>query len=90
MELVKNKLGDRYNPSLIKDLTFIVSYKRNIEITDRFSIIYGFGLMYGYHGKLQNTNGIPFRKSFLFTGDAELSNEIDIVNSFNRPNFFIS
>lgn len=52
-----------------KDLTFIVSYKRAIHLTNRFSLIYGVGIMHGYKGRLQNTKGVPFRKSFLFTGN---------------------
>lgn len=44
-------------------------YKRQIPITEKFSIIYGFGIMYGYHGKLVDVPTIPFRKTFLFRGE---------------------
>ncbi|WP_299058683.1 hypothetical protein [uncultured Polaribacter sp.] len=43
-------------------------YKRKIAFTENFSMQYGFGFMYGYHGKLQDVETIPFRNSFLFTG----------------------
>jgi len=29
----------------------------------------GGGIMYGYDGRLQNTEGIPFRDTFLIKGD---------------------
>lgn len=52
-----------------KDPTFMVTYKREIPLSDKLSLMYGAGLMYGYKGRLQNTSGIPFRKTFLFTGN---------------------
>jgi len=51
------------------DLTLAVLYKREIEITENFSIMYSFGIMYGYDGRLKKVEAIPFRKTFLFTGD---------------------
>ncbi len=51
------------------ELTFGLFYKREINFTDKFSLIYGGGLLYGYHGKLQDVKGVPFKKSFLFNGE---------------------
>ena len=51
------------------ELTLGVSYKREIGITQKISLIYGFGIMYGYHGKLVDVETIPFRKTFLFKGE---------------------
>lgn len=55
------------------DLTILVLYKREIELCKKLSLIYGIGIMYGYDGKLQNVSGIPFRKSFLYSGAINLS-----------------
>jgi len=57
-----------FNNSFDK-LTLAILYKREIPLTHKISFIYGLGIMHGYGGRLQNTKGIPFRKSFLFTGD---------------------
>jgi len=43
-------------------------YKRALNLTKRFSINGGGGILYGYKGKLHTINHIPFRNSFLFTG----------------------
>jgi len=51
------------------DATFALSYKRTWNYTKRFSVNFGAGLLYGYDGRLQNTTGIPFRKTFLIKGD---------------------
>ena len=51
------------------DLTIGLLYKRTWNFTKRFSINFGVGLMYGYDGRLQNTEGIPFRDTFLIKGD---------------------
>lgn len=53
------------------DWTTILLYKRAWPITEKFAINYGAGVMYGYHGKLSTTRGIPVKlaKSFLFTGE---------------------
>ncbi len=51
------------------DFTIAALYKRKQEITKNFSVIYGLGVMHGYHGKMQNVDGIPFRKTFLWTGE---------------------
>ena len=57
-----------FNNSFEK-LTLAVLYKREIQLMHKLSLIYGLGIMYGYGGRLQNTESIPFRNSFLFTGD---------------------
>jgi hypothetical protein len=44
-------------------------YKRKIGITQKLSLIYGIGFMYGYHGKLVDVPTIPFRNTFLFKGE---------------------
>ena len=51
------------------DLTLAVFYKRAWNFTKRFSVNVGGGLMYGYDGRLQNTEGIPFRNTWLIKGD---------------------
>lgn len=51
------------------ELTIGLFYKRAWNFTKRFSAIYGVGIMYGYHGKLQDVEGVPFRNSFLMTGE---------------------
>ncbi|PQJ79533.1 hypothetical protein [Polaribacter porphyrae] len=51
------------------ELTLAALYKRQIGISEKLSLIYGIGIMYGYHGKLVDVPTIPFRKSFLFTGE---------------------
>lgn len=43
-------------------------YKRAIPISQRFALNYGGGLMYGYHGTLETTRGIPKSLSVLFSG----------------------
>lgn len=58
------------------DLTILALYKREIELYEKLSLIYSLGVMYGYDGKLQNVSGIPFRKSFLFSGPINLSGGI--------------
>lgn len=55
------------------DLTILGLYKRQIQLYEKLSLIYGLGLMYGYDGKLQNVSGIPFRNSFLYSGPINLS-----------------
>ena len=55
------------------DLTILALYKREIPLYKKFSFIYGLGLMYGYDGKLKNVSGIPFRNTFLYSGDINLS-----------------
>jgi len=44
-------------------------YKREIGLTQKLSLIYGVGIMYGYHGKLVDVPTIPFRNTFLFKGE---------------------
>lgn len=51
-----------------RDLTFGFSHKRVWKFTDKFSANYGIGILYGYDGRLQNVEGIPFRDSFLIKG----------------------
>ena len=46
------------------DLTVALFYKRAWNFTKRFSMNIGGGIMYGYDGRLQNTEGIPFRDLF--------------------------
>ena len=52
-----------------RDLTFAIIYKRIVPISEKFSILYGLGAMYGYHGRLKDVGNIPFRNSFLMTGE---------------------
>ena len=67
------------------DLTILTLYKREIELYEKLSLIYGLGLMYGYDGKLQNVSGIPFRNSFLFSGPINLSGGLIIdYRAFKR------
>lgn len=51
------------------DATFALTYKRTWNFTKRFSANFGAGLIYGYDGRLQYTDGIPFRNTFLIKGD---------------------
>lgn len=51
------------------ELAIGLSYKREIGITQKLSLIYGIGIMYGYHGKLVDVPTIPFRNTFLFKGE---------------------
>lgn len=51
------------------ELTLAAAYKRKIGITEKFSVIYGVGIMYGYHGKLTEVETIPFRNTFLWSGE---------------------
>lgn len=44
-------------------------YKRAWNFTKRFSVNVGAGIMYGYEGRLQYTDGIPFRDTWLIKGD---------------------
>lgn len=44
-------------------------YKRAWNFTKRLSMNVGAGVMYGYEGRLQNTEGIPFRDTWLIKGD---------------------
>ncbi len=48
--------------------TFVLGYKRVWNFTQRFSITYDIGIMYGYQGKLQYVKGLPFRDTLLFKG----------------------
>jgi len=43
-------------------------YKRAIPISEKFAINYGGGIMYGYHGTLATTRGIPKSLNRLFSG----------------------
>lgn len=51
------------------DPSLTALYKRKKSVTEKFSVIYGFGVMYGYHGRLKDVETIPFRNSFLFKGE---------------------
>jgi|TARA_B110000967_G_scaffold87704_1_gene90337 hypothetical protein len=51
------------------ELAIGLSYKREIGITQKLTLIYGIGIMYGYHGKLIDVPTIPFRNTFLFKGE---------------------
>lgn len=51
------------------DATFALTYKRTWNFTKRFSANFGAGLIYGYDGRLQYTDGIPLRNTFLIKGD---------------------
>jgi len=51
------------------DATFGLAYKRTWNFTKRFSANFGAGLLYGYDGRLRNTEGIPLRDTFLIKGD---------------------
>ena len=52
-----------------KDNTYSIGINKNITSKNKITIGYSAGLLYGYNGKLSNTKGIPFRKTFLFQGD---------------------
>ncbi|MGK0413710.1 MAG: hypothetical protein ACJA1B_001918 [Polaribacter sp.] len=52
----------------VDDLTVATMYKREIVMSEKWSFIYGLGIMYGYDGILVDVPGIPFRKTFLFQG----------------------
>ena len=60
------------------DLTILALYKREIQLYEKLSLIYGLGIMHGYVGKLQSVSGIPFRNSFLYSGPINLSGGIII------------
>lgn len=49
--------------------SFGLMYKRAWNFTNRFSMGYGGGIIYGYHGKLQYVDGVPFRNTFLFKNE---------------------
>lgn len=48
--------------------TAALFYKRAIPVSEKFTISYGGGLLYGYHGTLDETRGIPKSLGFLFSG----------------------
>ena len=50
------------------DPTVGAFYNREINFTKVFSLIYGGGIIYGYHGRLQNVDGIPLSSTFLIKG----------------------
>lgn len=51
-----------------RDWTTGLFYKRAIPISEKFTLNYGGGLLYGYDGKLEETRGIPKSLHFLFSG----------------------
>ena len=60
LALFKNSFGD---------LSGALNYKRTWNLTKRFSVNFGAGLIYGYFGRLQHSKGVPFRNTFLIKGD---------------------
>jgi hypothetical protein len=50
-------------------LTIALIYKRQIKLIEKLNFIYGFGIMHGYGGRLQDVIGIPFRNTFIFNGE---------------------
>jgi hypothetical protein len=58
------------------DPTVGVMYKRSWNLTKKFAVNYGLGFIYGYHGRLKDVKGIPFRDTFL------IKNEINPVVGF--------
>ena len=51
------------------DRTYALGMQRYVYQNKIIALGYGFGLMYGYNGRLANVGGIPFRNSFLFKYD---------------------
>ncbi|PQB08191.1 hypothetical protein BST83_14385 [Polaribacter filamentus] len=49
--------------------TIALIYKRQIKLIEKLNFIYGFGIMHGYGGRLQDVTGIPFRNTFIFNGE---------------------
>lgn len=60
LALFKNSFGD---------LSGAINYKRTWNFTKKFSVNFGAGLIYGYFGRLQHSEGVPFRDTFLIKGD---------------------
>ena len=58
------------------DPTVGIMYKRSWNLTKKFAVNYGLGVIYGYHGRLKDVKGIPFRDTFL------IKNEINPVVGF--------
>ena len=52
-----------------RDWTMILLYKRVWYLSESLYFTGGAGLIYGYKGKLQEIEGIPFKESVLFSGD---------------------
>lgn len=52
-----------------QELTFALFYKRSWKFSKRFSVLFGGGIVYGYHGKLSEVEGVPLKNTFLFTGE---------------------
>ena len=75
------------------DWTLGLFYKRGYYFSEKFHIAYGGGIVYGYKGKLQTVDYIPFRDSFLFTGaispivgldiDYKISKKVSIRSSIS-------
>lgn len=51
------------------DRSWFLVMIRRVVATPRFEVEYFAGVVGGYRGRLQETTGIPFRKSFLWRGD---------------------
>ncbi len=58
------------------DPTVGLFYSRAVNFTKKFALNYGFGFIYGYHGRLQHVEGIPLRNTFL------IKNELNPVIGF--------
>jgi hypothetical protein len=52
-----------------KDRTYSIGINKNIFSKNNVFIGYTVGILYGYDGRLSTTEGVPFRKTFLFKGD---------------------
>ena len=44
-------------------------YLREISMSKRFRLQYGVGVLYGYKGRLQEVDEIPFNDTFLYSGN---------------------
>lgn len=49
-----------------KDWCVNLNLSRKIDMSKRFSFLFGGGFIYGYNGRLQHIKGIPLRNTFLF------------------------
>lgn len=51
------------------DRSWFLVWLRRVVATPHFEVEYFAGVVGGYRGRLQETTGIPFRKTFLWRGD---------------------
>ncbi|MGK0414540.1 MAG: hypothetical protein ACJA1B_002767 [Polaribacter sp.] len=61
-----------------RDWTLGIYYKRVWYFSEKFYATFAGGMFYGYKGKLQTVKEIPFRDSFIVTGDINPALGLDV------------